>query len=191
MTVRKGLAVSPPVRHAALLVCLSSMAAVSLIAQQPTILGGAGQAGRNPGRPETVCAPSLMDSAFIPVDSWVYPAVWRLYALGFADTVFLNLRPYTRASLDHILEEAGARIADADPSAASDEAQDIYECLTRELHYDMTGPCGAHQGHTRIESVYSAERGISGTPLRDSYHLGSTLINDYGRPYENGFNDYS
>jgi hypothetical protein len=132
-----------------------------------------------------------MDSAFIPVDSWVYPAVWRLYALGFVDTVFLNLRPYTRASLDHILEEAGAHIADADPSPAADEAQDIYESLTHELHYDMTGPCGAHQGHSRVESVYSAERGISGTALRDSFHLGSTIVNDYGRPYENGFNDYS
>jgi hypothetical protein len=31
--------------------------------------------------------------------------------------------------------------------------------------------------------------GISGTPLRDSYHLGQTIANDYGRPYENGFND--
>ena len=32
---------------------------------------------------------------------------------------------------------------------------------------------------------------MGGTPLRDSYHLGSTIINDYGRPYENGFNNYS
>ena len=36
-----------------------------------------------------------------------------------------------------------------------------------------------------------AVRAISGTPLRDSYHLGSTIVNDYGRPYENGFNNYS
>ncbi len=43
----------------------------------------------------------------------------------------------------------------------------------------------------RVESVYSVARGISGTPLRDSYHLGSTIINDYGRPYQGGFNNYS
>ena len=43
----------------------------------------------------------------------------------------------------------------------------------------------------RVESVYSVARGISGTPLRDSYHLGSTIVNDYGRPYSNGFNNYS
>ena len=43
----------------------------------------------------------------------------------------------------------------------------------------------------RIESTYSVMRAISGTPLRDSFHLGSTIVNDYGRPYENGFNNYS
>jgi capsule assembly protein Wzi len=191
MTVRKDLAKSQLIQRTALLVCLSLIAAASLVAQQPTLLGGAGQASKDPARPESVCEPSQMDSAFIPVDSWVYPAVWRLYALGFVNTVFLNLRPYTRASLDHILEEAGARIADADPSPAADEAQEIYESLTHELHFDVTGPCGMHKGHTRVESVYSVERGISGTPLRDSFHLGSTIVNDYGRPYENGFNDYS
>jgi len=42
-----------------------------------------------------------------------------------------------------------------------------------------------------MESVYSVARAISGTPLRDNYHLGSTIINDYGRPYQNGFNNYS
>jgi hypothetical protein len=34
-------------------------------------------------------------------------------------------------------------------------------------------------------------RGISGTPFRDSYHFGSTIVNDYGRPYAHGFNNYS
>ncbi len=132
-----------------------------------------------------------MDSPYIPVDSWVYPAVWRLYALGFVDTVYLGMRPWTRTSLDHMLEETGARLQDADPSAATDEAEGIYDALIHELHYDLVGPCGARKGHTRVESLYSVERAISGTPLRDSYHLGSTIVNDYGRPYANGFNDYS
>jgi hypothetical protein len=51
--------------------------------------------------------------------------------------------------------------------------------------------CLTHQGNSDIESVYSVGRSISGTPLRDSFHLGSTIINDYGRPYESGFNNYS
>jgi hypothetical protein len=60
-----------------------------------------------------------------------------------------------------------------------------------EVRFDIEGPCMVRQGKTHIESVYSVARAISGTPLRDSYHLGSTIINDYGRPYESGFNSYT
>jgi hypothetical protein len=34
-------------------------------------------------------------------------------------------------------------------------------------------------------------RSISNTPLRDSFHLGSTFVNDFGRPYATGLNNYS
>jgi hypothetical protein len=101
------------------------------------------------------------------------------------------MRPWTRASLGRIVEQAGARIEDADEGAATDEAQGIYDALLHELRYDNQGPCMAHQGVARMESVYSVARGISGTPLRDSYHLGSTVINYYGRPYESGLNNYT
>jgi hypothetical protein len=43
----------------------------------------------------------------------------------------------------------------------------------------------------RFESAYTVFRGVTGTPLNDSFHLGQTVINDYGRPYENGFNNYT
>lgn len=137
------------------------------------------------------CEPGVLGSPYIPVDSWVYPAVLRLYSLGYIDTVFLGMRPWTRASVGHMIEQAGARIDDADEGSANDEAQKIYESLMHELHNDAEGPCLGAKGNTRVESVYTIARGISGTPLRDSYHLGSTIINDYGRPYENGFNSYS
>jgi len=146
---------------------------------------------RDTGKPAFVCEPSVLDSPYIPVDSWVYPATLRLYSLGFVDSIYLGMRPWTRSSLDHALEETGARIEDADTGPGTDEAQDIYEALVYELHFDLQGPCLTHQGHTRIESVYSVARAISGTPLRDSFHLGSTVVNDYGRPYAAGFNSYS
>jgi len=145
----------------------------------------------DPGRPVPVCEPSLLDSPFIPVDSWVYPAVMRLFSLGFVDSAYLGMRPWTRSSVDHMLEEAGARIEDADPGPATDEAQGIYEALIQTLRDDIQGPCLVHEGNSRIESVYSVARAITGTPLRDSFHLGSTVINDYGRPYSHGFTNYS
>jgi hypothetical protein len=135
--------------------------------------------------------PSVLGSPYIPVDSWVYPAILRLYSLGFVDKVFLGMRPWTRSSVGHIMDAAGARIADTDGGPAADEAQDIYDALMHELRSDAEGPCVSRQSNAHIESVYSVGRAISGTPLRDSYHLGSTIINDYGRPYENGFNNYT
>jgi len=141
--------------------------------------------------PVSVCEPATLGSPYIPVDSWVYPTVFRLYSLGFLDHVFLGMRPWTRASVTHMLENAADHIQDADPGPMTDQAQELYDALAHELRYDMAGPCGSLKGNTRVESVYSVFRGISGTPLRDSFHLGSTIINDYGRPYENGFNNYS
>ncbi|HTB96378.1 MAG TPA: capsule assembly Wzi family protein [Terracidiphilus sp.] len=167
------------------------MTASLLAAATPAAPDGAGQAGRDPSRPETVCEPSHLDSPYIPVDSWVYPAMMRLYSLGFVDTMYLGMRPWTRSSVERMIEEAGAHIEDADDSAAKDEAEGIYESVNRELNPEMVGPCGILQGKTRIESVYTVVRGISGTPLDDSFHLGQTVVNDYGRPLQNGFNNYS
>jgi hypothetical protein len=141
---------------------------------------------------EEVCEPAKLGSPFVPVDSWVYPAVWRLYALGYVDSVFLGMRPWTRASIAHMLEETAVHIQDADiDDPAAEQAQGIYEALSHELGLDLQGPCRRYQGNSQIESVYTIARGISGTPLDDSYHIGSTIINDYGRPFANGFNNYS
>jgi hypothetical protein len=138
------------------------------------------------------CESDTAGSPYIPVDSWVYPAVWRLYSLGFVDSVYVGMRPWTRSSVNNMLNEVSSHIEDYGSSGpAKDEAERIYEALTRELRYDTQNQCLAPEDRLSVESVYSVARGISGTPLRDSYHLGSTIINDYGRPYQGGFNNYS
>ncbi|HWA93264.1 MAG TPA: capsule assembly Wzi family protein [Terracidiphilus sp.] len=149
------------------------------------------QTREDPSRPAPICDPATMDSPFIPVDSWIYPAIMRLYGLGFIDNVFIGMRPWTRASVSHMLDEAGARIEDADANSETDEAQAIYDAINKELEADMEGPCGPLKGKSRIESVYTTMRAVSGTPLNDSFHLGQTVVNDYGRPVENGFNNYT
>ena len=162
-----------------------------LAAQTPSTTQGGSQTASAVGMPEPECEPATLDSPYIPVDNWIYPAVMRLYGLGFVDDVYLGMRPWTRASVSHMLEEVGARLDDADPGPATDEAQGIYAALNQELNPEMQGPCGRYEGKSRIESIYSFLRGISGTPLSDSYHLGQTIINDYGRPYANGFDNYT
>src|ERR1700684_4224807 len=140
MKLSRRLAFNPVIPTAAVLAGLLLFAAYPCESEQPGAPSGAGPANSDPSPPASACEPSLLDSPYIPVDSWVYPAVWRLYALDFVDTVYLGMRPYTRSSLEHMLEEAGARIEDADPGPATDEAQGIYEALAHELHYDVQGP---------------------------------------------------
>jgi hypothetical protein len=163
------------------------------VAAQPATPEGTGQLGRDAGGPVSVCEPSTLGSPYIPVDSWVYSAVLRLYSMSYVDHVYLGMRPWTRASLSNMLEDIDAQIEDANTYGVSTagEAQNIYAALIHFLHYDVGMQCQTHQGNSHVESVYTVARGISGTPLRDSFHLGSTIINDYGRPYENGINNYS
>jgi hypothetical protein len=174
-----------------LLAAFFLMAASPLAAELPGGAQGDGQGGSDPGSQTDNCGSSVAGSPYIPVDNWVYPAVLRLYSLGFVDTVYMGMRPWTRSSVNNVLDEVGNRLEDYDAGPAKEEAKRIYEALTRELRSIPQAPCQTPEDHLRLESVYSVTRGISGTPLRDSYHLGSTVINDYGRPYQGGFNNYS
>jgi hypothetical protein len=128
-----------------------------------------------------------MSSTYIPLDSWMYPAVMRLYGLGFVDTVFLGMRPWTRLSVAHMLDLSSDRIT----GSTSDEAIDIYTALERELQPDMRIPLDQRYGRIGLDSVYQGFMGIAGTPLRDSFHLGQTDVNDFGRPYASGLNSYT
>jgi hypothetical protein len=128
-----------------------------------------------------------MSSPYIPLDSWIYPAVMRLYGMGFVDTVFVGMRPWTRLSVAHMLEAGSDRIT----GSTNDEAIDIYTALEKELQPDLRIPLDQKFGRIALDSVYQRVMGIAGTPLRDSFHLGQTDINDFGRPYAAGFNNYS
>ena len=95
------------------------------------------------GPPASVCEPANLGSPFVPVDNWIYPAMFRLYGLGFIDHVFLGMRPWTRSSISRLLEDLAARIEDAGPGPETDQAQELYEALAHEMRHDITGPCGA------------------------------------------------
>lgn len=151
-----------------------------------------GQAGSGAGAAAD-CEASATGSPFLPVDSWIYPAMLRLYSLGYVDTMYLGIRPWTRARVSEMLDEASGRIDDAEAnnSSTAEQAREIWDAVNHELHPATASPCAAMGPNIHLESVYSVLRGISGTPLRDSFHLGSTIVNDYGRPYEGGFNNFS
>ncbi|MGH9642213.1 MAG: capsule assembly Wzi family protein, partial [Terriglobales bacterium] len=177
-------------RFPAVLAGLVLMTAAISAAARPGMPDGVGQSAAD-SSDGSDCPSVTRGSPYIPVDSWVYPAVMRLYALGYVDEVYLGMRPWTRSSLNRMLDETEERLEDVDEGHVTSEAEGIYDALKRELRNDVMKPCDVHKAIVSAESVYSVARAISGTPLRDSYHLGSTIVNDYGRPYANGFNNYS
>jgi hypothetical protein len=127
-------------------------------------------------------------SVYVPLDYWVYPALERLQALGYVDSAFLGLRPWTRLSIAHMLERSADRIQS---DTGNDEARSIYAALVKEFRPEIDRSMNGAPLHAQLESVYTSLGGIGGTPLRDSFHLGQTIVNDYGRLYEGGFNNYS
>ncbi len=130
--------------------------------------------------------PENMGSPYVPLDSWIYPALERLAALGYIDTAFLGLRPWTRAECVRLIDEA----ADHMREEASDppESARLYRALEKEFAGDLDLLGGEGNRGWRLESVYTRFTGIAGTPLRDGYHFGQTIVNDNGRSYAEGAN---
>ncbi len=122
-------------------------------------------------------------SAFVPMDSWMYPAFDRLAALGYAPSAIAGLRPWTRQECNRLLAET-ADLLDPEAGAPGDapEAHGIYAALARELGVED------RRLSAGVESLYARVGQIAGPALADGYHFGETLINDYGRPYGRGFN---
>ena len=126
---------------------------------------------------------------YVELDSWVYPALERLAALGYVHTQFLGVRPWTRIECARLVEDAGETLESG--KLNSSMVQRIYWALANEFQSDLDSVDGkGAQRFMRLESLYSGVTGISGQPLNDSYHFGQTITNNYGRPYEEGISTY-
>ena len=126
-----------------------------------------------------------MGSIYVPFDSWIYPAVERLASLGYIRSESLSIRPWTRLECARLVSEAAERGANTD---APEQVQALYQSLSNELGYESELMNGDRNVNAQVESVYSRFLQVSGTPLTDNFHFGQTLLNDYGRPYQQGFN---
>ena len=52
-------------------------------------------------------------SPYVPLDSWVYPALDRMAAMGYIHNEYLGLRPWTRAECAELVDEVGANFNSA------------------------------------------------------------------------------
>jgi hypothetical protein len=87
-----------------------------------------------------------------------------------------------------LLEEASERMQD-DGVGENSDAQRLLAAVEGEFAEETGRLNGAPNVGVSLDSVYMRVTGISGSPLRDGYHFGQTLINDYGRPYGEGFSN--
>jgi membrane-associated phospholipid phosphatase len=124
-------------------------------------------------------------SPYVELDSWVYPALERLIALGYIDDAFLGLRPWTRRECARLLEEAVDHGREADRS--SRQADSLISTLQKE--FEPEALADGRNDHLNVNSVYARYTNISGEPLRDGYDFAQSIINDYGRPYAEGSNE--
>jgi len=130
-----------------------------------------------------------MGSPYVPLNSWIYPALQRLAALGYIDGAITGMRPWTRMECARQVSEAADRVSEDD--AGDSEVSRIYTDLAKEFSGEVGLLGGGDNAEIREESVYTRATEIVGKPLTDSYHFGQTITNDFGRPEEQGFNNVS
>jgi hypothetical protein len=132
-------------------------------------------------------ADSPIGAVYVPLDSWVYPAFDRLAGLGLINKQFAGLRPWTRLQCAELVQDADENLFNSE--GRNDAAQALYDALQDEFRPEFDLLSGSSVRQSRVESFYSRSMGISGTPLRDGYNFGQTLQNDFGRPFNTGFNN--
>ncbi len=153
----------------------------------PDLRGGAWELPAiRPDRPSHWQAKD-MGSPYVPLDSWIYPALDRLTALGYIHSGFADMRPWTRMECARQVEEASDRV-DEDETEESEPTR-LFQELQKEFSWEVNLLGGGDNAEVRLESAYTRGTEIAGKPLTDGDHFGQTVINDYGRPVEQGFND--
>jgi hypothetical protein len=143
----------------------------------------------NKGDKDTIREARNMGSPYVPLDNWVYPALDRLSALGYIHSGFADMRPWTRLECARQIKEAGDRIAEDE--VTDHQAEQLYQALQKEFGGEVALLRGGDNAELRLESAYTRSTEIVGKPLTDGDHFGQTIINDFGRPEQQGFNNVS
>jgi hypothetical protein len=133
--------------------------------------------------------PADMASTYVPVESWVYPALDRLAAEGLVPSAIFGLRPWTRIACLRMVEEAERRLAlDQKPPA---DAATLLRSLREEFAVERLRIDGMRNSDFRLGSVYERSTTITGSPLTDGFHFAETIVDNYGRPFAEGGNNYA
>jgi hypothetical protein len=126
--------------------------------------------------------PDTIGSTNVPMDSWIYPALERLAAMGFIPGQSTAIRPWTRQECRRQLrlaEELAGRKDAYSPSLLTQA-----HLLMTDLQIELETP--QYHASLSLESAYARYGTIAGPALADSFHFGQTWWNDFGRPLGRG-----
>ena len=142
------------------------------------------------------CETGNMASTYIPIESWIYPAIERLALAGYVQTAFAGLRPWTRMESARLVAEAQEQQIDHENDLDSgkgvdEQMNELIRELASEFAVELRQRDGQCNRQAAIDSIDWRSSAIAGTPLTDGYHSAQTLTNDYGRPYGEGSNLYT
>ena len=129
--------------------------------------------------------PDTIGSTNVPMDSWIYPALERLAAMGLIPGQSISIRPWTRQECLRQLREA-EELADRQDSYGSGLLSEAHRLMT-DLHHELADEPASYEALS-LESVYARYGTIAGPALADSFHFGQTWWNDFGRPQGRGSN---
>ena len=124
--------------------------------------------------------PDALGSPYVPLDSWIYPALKRLAALGYVESQIVGTEPWTRSECMRQVDEADYASQDMPEDS---EVRRTATALREEFAHD-----NEYLENAQLNSLYVRSMTIAGPPLRDSYHFGQSITDDFGRPYDEGQN---
>jgi hypothetical protein len=133
-------------------------------------------------------SPAVVGSAYVPLDSWVYPAMDRLAALGYVRSSIVGLRPWTRVECARLVAEAEEQLQGLATDGSGFEGSAV-RALRAEFRAELMQLDATRFASFRLESAYVRLAQISGIPLTDGYNFAQTISNDFGRPYAEGMNN--
>ncbi len=133
-----------------------------------------------------------MGSPYVPLDSWVYPAIERLEALGYLHDAFEGTKPWARSECARLVSKASDELNDAlsagNSSATDEQARTLVLALSKEFHREAELEMGGANRSAAPPRSYVRVTSASGAVLTDGYHFGQTYAYDYGRPFRRGTN---
>jgi hypothetical protein len=131
--------------------------------------------------------PGNLASTYVPLDSWIYTALVQLIGQRYIDTAFMGLRPWTRLACARMMVEMHEKVeghGDLPPRIVQ-----LQKYLDAEFAEELEALEGRPVESIQLDTFYTRITHIAGKPINDSYHFGQTLINDDGRPYQQGVNN--